>query len=210
MASEFYCYIYYRADAPFYVGKGSKKRAQDFKHHNKWVKSIFNKDGKENIKIELIECKDEQEAFELEKRWIAVFRSDGYVLCNFTDGGEGTFGRIISKNERKIISKRMKNNKIWLGKTHSKETKQKMSIAAIGKIYSEETKQKIGRASKGRKHTEEAKKEMSLQRSGENHPLYGKHHSEKSKIKMSKSAIGRSMSEDTKNKLSKINKGKKH
>jgi hypothetical protein len=93
----FYCYIHKRKDgSPFYVGKGSYSRATSLaassRAKNFWHRNIVKKEGKENIIIELISCKTEKEALLLEKQWIAIFRSDGYTLCNFTDGGEGTSG----------------------------------------------------------------------------------------------------------------------
>lgn len=80
------------------------------------------------------------------------------------------------------------------GKTHSEESKKKMSEVKkgennywYGKQHSDETKKKMSEAHKGKTHSEESKKKMSESKKGENHPLYGKHHSEETKIKMAKS-----------------------
>lgn len=92
---------------------------------------------------------------------------------------------------RKKISEKLKGNKIWLGKTHTEETKKKISEANKGKIVSKETREKqsiarkgkpqpqvsqankkriltteyrenLAKGQRGRKHTEETKKKMSL------------------------------------------------
>jgi len=116
------------------------------------------------------------------------------------------------------------------GKTHSKETKRKMSGAKsgennpmygktgennpmYGKTHSEESKIKMSGAKSGennywygKTHSEETKIKMSGEnhywygktgenhpmygKTGENHPMYGKTHSEESKIKMSGAKIG--------------------
>ena len=93
------------------------------------------------------------------------------------------------------------------GKTHSKETKRKISEANKGKTLSEETKRKISEAKKGEKHpnygktfshSEETKRKMSEAMKGENHPMYGKTpwnkgktHSEEAKRKMSEAKKGK-------------------
>ena len=45
-----------------------------------------------------------------------------------------------------------KNNKIWLGRKHSEETKRKMVVAHIGKKHSNGTKQKMSRNNQGNKN----------------------------------------------------------
>jgi len=93
------------------------------------------------------------------------------------------------------------------GKTHSKETKRKISEANKGKTLSEETKRKISEAKKGEKHpnygktfshSEETKRKMSEAMKGENHPMYGKTPWNK----------GKTHSEEAKRKMSEANKGK--
>ena len=93
------------------------------------------------------------------------------------------------------------------GKTHSKETKRKISEANKGKTLSEETKRKISEAKKGEKHpnygktfshSEETKRKMSEAMKGENHPMYGKTPWNK----------GKTLSEEHKRKMSEANKGK--
>jgi len=78
------------------------------------------------------------------------------------------------------------------GKTHSEETKQKMSENRSGKnhpLY-------------GKSHSEEAKRKMSESTAGENHPLYGESLPEETKEKISKANRGKKFSEEHKKKLS--------
>lgn len=55
----------------------------------------------------------------------------------------------------------------FLGKSHTDETKQKMSESAMGHLVSESTKQKLREANLGNSHTDETKKKIS-----ENHARY--------------------------------------
>jgi len=93
------------------------------------------------------------------------------------------------------------------GYKHSEETKAKMRLAAegrdvshlnwTGKTHSAESKQKISDANKRR-----------FERDG--HPLLGYKFSEDSKQKMRLSHLGQMVSEDTKLKLSEAHKGSRH
>lgn len=85
----FFAYIHYRPDGrPFYVGKGCGNRHAIMKrnvHYNR----IIVKYGAENIRIEILECATENEAFDLEKMLIRELKEKGFILANMTDGGEG-------------------------------------------------------------------------------------------------------------------------
>ena len=95
-----------------------------------------------------------------------------------------------------------------LGKTHSEETKKKISDALKSKKRkprSEETKKKISDALKGKKRksfTEEHKRKLSEVRRG-------KQKSEEHKRKISEAKMGKSLSEEHKRKISESKKGKK-
>lgn len=105
--NKYYIYFHIRLDnnTIFYVGKGKDKRASVKRGRSKYWKNIVNKCG---YKIEYKETNlTEEEAKEREKYWISFYgRLDQNKGCliNFTDGGEGTSGRIISKSTRNAVS----------------------------------------------------------------------------------------------------------
>ncbi len=122
--SDFYVYAYIRskdspvakAGTPYYVGKGSKRRAWATQGH------ITPRDPS---KIAILEKHlSEVGAFALERRLIRWWgRNDTGtgILRNRTDGGEGICGAIRSVETREKISKTK------LGGSHSKAARSKMS-----------------------------------------------------------------------------------
>lgn len=98
-----------------------------------------------------------------------------------------------------IIHKRInfsgKNHPMY-GKSHSEETKLKISNSLLGFKHTDETKKKLSIISskrKGEKRTDKTKQKMRenhVDFSGKNHPFYGKKHTEESKKKMSEAKKG--------------------
>lgn len=130
-----------------------------------------------------------------------------------------------------LMSKRFSGEQNpFYGKTHSAETREKLSKAAKGRTLSDETKKKISIASKGRHHTEETKEKLSIalkdkpksdqhrqhwiesmsteeskrkqreSKLGEKNPMYGKHPSDETRKKLSE-AIKASRTDDVKEKI---------
>jgi hypothetical protein len=96
----FYTYAYLREDGtPYYIGKGCGRRA--FKgHHNVPVPP------KERV-LFLKKHLTEEESLRHEVYMIFVFGRKNIgtgILWNFTDGGEGTSGRVWTDEQRKQIS----------------------------------------------------------------------------------------------------------
>jgi hypothetical protein len=105
-----------------------------------------------------------------------------------------SFPNIVHTEENKRkISKFLKNNKYRLGKKLSEKHKQKIIISNINKIWSEESRKKISELKRNNKnmlnknHSEETKRKMSESKKGENNFFYGKNHLKETKRKMSKS-----------------------
>jgi len=96
MSNQFYIYVHCRPSGePFYVGKGSGKRAYAFGKkvgRNNYYKNIIAKYGKENITIYIHPCQSEQHAFDCEIWMIEWCRNQGHKLANLTNGGEGLSG----------------------------------------------------------------------------------------------------------------------
>lgn len=152
------------------------------------------KHGKEKFSIELVEEVDSAEkAYELEQYYIKKYNTKAPNGYNLTDGGDGIFGWEPDDEFRKKCSESVKKlhseKRVGMyGKTHSEETKQKMSETSkkifkswlLGREMSEETKEKLRKLNKGKKLSEEHKKKISENHhdvSGKNNPMYGKKHS---------------------------------
>jgi hypothetical protein len=170
----FYTYAYLREDGtPYYIGKGKNNRAWSSANRNTPTPS-------DSSRILILKKNlSEEDALRHEIYMIAVLgRKDtcGGLLYNFTDGGEGCSGRVVSTETREKISRSHRGRKgSMTGRSHSEETRQKMSETHKGKKFSSESRKKMS----------EAKQNMS----------------EKTKAKMSQAAIGRKVSEDTKEKI---------
>jgi len=120
--TQFYTYLWLREDGtPYYVGKGSGKRA--FSNSGRILKR-----PKSRHMIIVQYWESEEKALEMEKWWISFWgRIDKGTGClrNFTDGGEGISGL-----------------------THSDVSKQKMSKAHKGRLISEKAKSNMSESQK--------------------------------------------------------------
>lgn len=152
-----YVYIYYDPRntpiEPIYVGKGVNDRM--YHHVNKKCHNPILERKLTNIKelglepiIEKIQDDiSDEEALKLERELIVKYgRIDlkTGTLCNLTEGGEGTFGKIISDETKKLWSKQRKG----------KKQTEAQYAANCNRIVSEETKEKQRQANKGHsRHT---------------------------------------------------------
>lgn len=183
----FYVYAYLRVDgSPYYIGKGSGKRAYD--SHHATLKP------RDRSRVVFLETNlTEIGALALERRmikWYGRIDLGTGILRNRTDGGEGTSGRVFSEESKKKMSDAKKGKpsnspgstglivtpehraKISaankgkpgnrLGIPHTEETRAKMSQSQTGKIIPEETRNKISNSLSGRSISEESKVKMSI------------------------------------------------
>lgn len=140
--NQFYVYLHKKPDGtPFYVGKGTGNRAYAFAKRSTWHKNIVAKYGRQNIIIEIINCINESQAFDLEKIYIKQLKNDGVMLVNLTDGGEGCAG--LKRGPQSPEHKRKngdarKGNTYRRGSKHTPEAIEKMRQAKLGKKFTEE------------------------------------------------------------------------
>lgn len=105
----FYVYEHWRPDKDicFWVGKGHKRRAYEFKrnkHYDKVVAKL--KQLGMCVEVRMVDSGLlEAEAHQLEVERIAFWRSQGIKLTNATDGGEGVSGYKHSKKTLELLSR---------------------------------------------------------------------------------------------------------
>lgn len=159
---------------PFYVGIAkTKNRPYSKANRNDHWHNIVNSCG---YFVEILHRCSWEMACELEQVLISYFgrvNSGTGILCNRTDGGEGSNGAIISKEHRLKISKANKGSK----RPKSKELRNRVSETLkgrysgelnpmFGRSHTEEAKLKVSQANKGRKHSLETRKKVAESSTG--------------------------------------------
>ena len=192
MNSVFYTYAYLREDGtPYYIGKGKGKRA-------------YSKDNRryppppvDRILI-LKKNLSEEEAFKHEVYMIAVFgRKDigTGILWNFTNGGEGGSGVVVSTETRKKQSQKAKERGVprstieamsnWRkGRKKPAEVVEKTASALRGKKRPAEVGEKVSKAKTGKPCHPNTRKALSEKMKGKGNPNFGKPRSEETKAKI--------------------------
>lgn len=181
-------------NAKVYVGQTWKSLQERFQHHKQntshvsKLKRAMNKYGAINFHIELLTITHTQEiANYYENYFINKFDSihNGY---NIREGGARGKHSESSKNKLR-------------GRILSEETKKKMSLSHIGKTVTKQSRDKMSASRKGRIFTDEWKKKLS-------DAAKNKTITEETRAKLSKARIGRKFSEEWKKKISEAHKNK--
>lgn len=194
------CYVYMYLDldkVPFYIGKGVRDRWRPSAHihtTNKYLTRKILKIGVKNVRVHFLHKNlSNADALYWEAFWISCIgrhNCNEGTLCNISADGAGADS--------------------FLGRKHTEETKQKMSIASCGELnpnfgkpatnrgipHTEKTKQKISKARqkycknhsnsfKGKKHTEETRRKMSEAHKGKVPWNKGKPRSKETRRKIS-------------------------
>jgi len=180
---ENYSYGSYKFEyEPFYVGKGKDERWKDTNRRNKYFKHKINKikeNGLEPIVVKIKEDLTEENSFILESKLISLIGREDLnkgTLINFTNGGEGSIGHVVSEESRKLMSEKKKGeNNSFYNKKHSEKTLKLLSEKRKGENHP--------RGMLNKHHSEKTKELISenhVDNKGENNPMYGKYHSEES------------------------------
>ena len=187
-----------------YVGITTRKIARRWYEHcyvgnscGQLLNKAINKYGIDAFEIQVVaSAKTISDLKELEKQLIVQYQTKVPNGYNLTDGGDGLTGYRHTEEDKK------RNGDLKRGTVHSDETKQKMKDAHTGKnnhfygkSHSEETKQRISSTKQtnptrywlGKQRNEETCKKISKSLTGQ----LGRPHTEESKKKISAAHIGK-------------------
>ena len=199
----------------FYVGVTRQKkvytRIREHKRGKQFVDIELQKAGwencdwwvvQENVPANLIS--------DCEQRWVAFFDCVYPKGYNKTCGGISKI--IVTDETRAKISKAAlerdmsgENNPMY-GKTHSPETRAKISETRKAENLSDETRAKLSATQKGKTLSAETRAKISEANKGEKNHFYGKRHTEETKAKISKANSGKHPSDETRAKMSESHK----
>lgn len=185
--TQFYVYEHWRPDTGkcFYVGKGSGRRAFDFRHRNRHHKAVVSKLSCCGLTVDvriLFDELSEADALRIEAETVAAHRVSSVCLANLADGGAGATGYRHTEEAKAVISSS------GLGRKHTPETIEKMRDSKRGisrprhvidallagrraKGQSAEEREKRRIRMTGTRHSEETKALLSAQKMGNKNAL---------------------------------------
>lgn len=204
---RFYGYKHWTLeDTPrcFYVGKGLQRRpfSTSRTHRSRKWHAIVKRFG---FRVEICvgpitneeACAWEIESIVQENTYSMNYSHNGIdIACNFTKGGEGAPGRVVSISARQRIGDAQRS------KPKSQETKDKLRAALIGRGLPSTTRQRMSDAKRGKPLTKENRRNLWKNRS---HKFTEEH-----RKNLSLAASNRRASPETREKMSKALKGKRH
>lgn len=158
--TDYYVYGYYGyyddPNKPFYIGKGTGKRAwvhlaackrsRSPSLFYQWLRGLFASGRTPVVRLLHVGMTNTEacdKEIELISRWGRIDRKTG-CLTNQTDGGEGATGWVCSPELR------VKRSEARKGKPLSLETRAKLSESRRGKTHGPEARAKISEAGRGR------------------------------------------------------------
>ena len=155
-----FAYVHCKPDgSPFYVGKGSLRRAKYLGGRNQHHAAVVKKYGAKNILIGMMDCSSHEIAYQLEKGIIKCLRRQEIALANYTEGGDG--GKNPCEETRKKLSAAAKKRGVSIacqlakvaakkGKPLSEAQKIKQSQTMKGIVFTAEHRQNISKSAKKR------------------------------------------------------------
>lgn|SRR5574337_23712 len=197
--SSCFAYLHCRpTGVPFYVGKGTKGRAEHIggQRNSHYINTV-NYHGEDNILVGKIECSSEEIALELEKGLIKCLKRMNIGLTNKTDGGEGVSGLAHTDQTKQKMSESHKGMKY--SDSHCQAIRE--ALLKKGHKPSQAAIDKGNDARRGKPLSDEHRAKLSALRSGEGNPRFGKMLDEETKAKIAKSLTGKKLSVATKAKM---------
>lgn len=189
-----------------YIGQTIKSLDERFKGHvnsarqggNSPIHCAIRKHGPINFTINLLEeCASATELNDQEMHWIKHFNTFHSNDYNATLGGAGASGYTASPETRKKLSEmfRKERNPFW-GKTHTSETRRKISRANKGRTVSQSLRQHLSQVmmgkNKGHKHSALALVNMSQGQQGNRNAAGKRSDEQRDRMSMGR-AIARSL-----------------
>ena len=188
-----------------YVGqtKDWKGRESDWKvlsarYANKVITDDRERYGLDNWSSEILAIVETQEeAWELEQKYIKELNTrfpNGY---NFSNGGKDQTGTKHTEETRKRMSEahigkpNPKSGEARKGRVLSAEWKSKISESLKGRKISDEQIELLRKINTGRHHSEETKRKIGEHFKGKTSWMKGKHHTEEAKRKLSEAKKGK-------------------
>ena len=155
-----YAYLHCKPDGtPFYVGKGTLRRARYYGDRNPHHKRVVDKYGAKNLLCGVMECSNAATAYELERGLIKCLRRSGVVLANYTAGGDGgrdptpeTRARLSAAAKKRGVSAACHEARMRakLGKPLSVEQREKLRQRQLGKVFTEAHRENIRKSAQKR------------------------------------------------------------
>ena len=161
-------------------------------HTNPVLQSAWNVHGEEAFECQLLVSLDTDDVEALVEREQQLINEHGCMApdgFNLKDAGHA--GSPGAETRRKMSESRQGANNPYYGRTHSPETRARISEAIRGRPCPEWKKQL-----------------MSERMSGENNSFYGKTHSEETKQKIREANTGLTLTDEQKQKISDYHKGR--
>jgi len=167
----FYVYkIENTVNGKLYVGKTKAPASRWAQHkakargrHYLPVHQAINKYGADKFTFTIVETLDtEEQSFERERHYVALWKTRGHGGYNLTDGGDGVRALVYTPEMRARMSASHKGKPSpRKGVRLSQETRAKLSESHKGHRHTDEQKRKIGEASRGHRLSDESKAKLS-------------------------------------------------
>lgn len=190
----------------YYIGMHSTNTLDDgYLGSGTYLRLAIKKHGKENFKREILEfCTSRKELKLIEKKIVNLREIAKQECMNLRVGGGGEDYKkpIATKTRKKMSESHLGLPSGMLGKTHTEETRKKISEAGKGRFVSDIHRKKISEWSKQRWNDISDNDRQSMKSKF----IHNIPHTEDSKLKMSKSHTGKKLSEAHKKKISESTK----